>query len=74
MKCRIVIVAVLVAVMLGSMVTLAPPAAAQGGGCKAFGQNVASLATLLGSAFGQTASSNVPLNVVVEAEQNTLCD
>jgi hypothetical protein len=70
---RIAIVAVLVAVLLGSVVAFAPPAAAQGGGCKAFGQNVAALATGLGSDFGQTTSSNAPLNGVVEAEQDALC-
>lgn len=67
------LVAILAVVMsLGSAVAV--PAAAQGEGCRAFGQNVAFLATGLGVAFGQTASSNAPLNGVVEAEQNALCE
>ena len=66
------LVAILAVVMsLGSAVAV--PAAAQGGGCKAFGQNVASLATGFGVGFGQTASSNAPLNDVVEAEQDAFC-
>jgi hypothetical protein len=52
----------------------AQPAAAQGGGCKAFGQNIAGLAQNFGPIFGLTASSNAPLNGVVEAEQNAFCD
>jgi hypothetical protein len=53
-----------------------PPAP---GGCRAFGQNVAGLATTLGGAFGQIASgvaSSGPgafPTMVVRPEQSALC-
>jgi hypothetical protein len=73
MKRRIV-VALLAVVMMAGTTATAQPATAQGGGCKAFGQNVANLATALGPVFGQTVSSNAPINeAVVEAEQDALC-
>jgi hypothetical protein len=43
------------------------------GGCKAFGKNIAGLATMLGPEFGQTASESAPLDDTVELEQQTLC-
>ena len=43
------------------------------GGCKAFGQNIAGLATTLGSVFGQTASGSAPLNNTVQQEQQAFC-
>ena len=61
------------AIVMSSSFAVVEPAAAQGEGCRAFRQNVASLATELGVAFGQTASSNAPLNGVVEAEQDAFC-
>ena len=41
--------------------------------CKAFGQNIAGLATMLGPVFGQTASGSAPLNDVVMQEQQAFC-
>ncbi len=67
------IAAAMLALAIASTTAMVQPAAAQGGGCQAFGQHVAELATTLGRDFGQTASSNAPLNGVVEAEQNQFC-
>ena len=58
--------------IVAAMLMFAGPASAQGG-YKAFGQYIASLATTLGPAFGQTASGSVPLNDTVEQEQQTFC-
>ena len=69
---RIIVVAALVTALAGALVS-AEPASAQGGGCQAFGQSVATLARTLGPAFGQTASANAPLSPIVEAEQDALC-
>ena len=55
-----------------TMMVFAGPASAQGG-CKAFGQNIATLATTFGPVFGQTASGSAPLNDTVEQEQQALC-
>jgi hypothetical protein len=71
MKKRRIVVTVLAIVMSGLM-GIAQPAAAQGGGCAAFGENISFLATNLGRDFGQTASSTAPLNDTVEAEQDVL--
>lgn len=70
------------AVLLGTL-TLAAPANAvqeeQGGGCAAFGANVASLATGLGPLFGAAASgvaTSTPTafpTMVVHPEQDRLC-
>jgi hypothetical protein len=68
------VIVVLLTLIISGMLAVAQPVEAQGGGCKAFGQNIAGLARELGSMFGQTASSNAPLNPIVEAEQNALCD
>jgi hypothetical protein len=65
-----------VAAILAAMTAFSGPALAQDGhaGCKAFGQNIAGLATGLGKTFGQTAAANAPLNDTVEAEQAALCE
>ena len=70
---RRVITLLTVAAMMAAMVVFAGPASAQGGGCKAFGQNVAGLAQSNGSGFGQAASGSAPLNDTVEAEQQANC-
>lgn len=64
------------AVMMVAMVAPAGPVSAQGRhtSCKAFGQNIAGLATNLGGAFGQTAAAGAPLNDTVDAEQAALCE
>lgn len=55
------------------------PAAADPGGCQAFGQNVGDLAQMLGGAFGDAAStvaSSAPQafpTLVVHPEQDALC-
>ena len=59
-------------IVLTCTFAVAQPAAA--GGCKEFGQNIAGLAQELGRDFGQTASSNAPLNGIVVAEQAAFCD
>ena len=69
---RIVMLAVVSSIVL-MMLTFAGPASAQGGGCAAFGQNVATLGQSLGGTFGQVASAGAPLNDTVEAEQQALC-
>lgn len=61
-----------VSLVVAAMLVFAGPASAQGG-CKAFGQNIAGLATNLGPLFGQTASGSAPLNDTVEQEQQALC-
>lgn len=73
MRVRRMLVVSTAAVM--AMVTLAGPVFAQGGhtSCKAFGQNIAGLATSLGGAFGQTAAASAPLNDTVDEEQAALC-
>lgn len=63
----------LVSAVMAAMLVFAGPASAQGG-CKAFGQNVATLATALGKGFGQTAAGSAPLNDTVEQEQTALCE
>jgi hypothetical protein len=65
-----------VTVLLTAMVAFAGPAFAHGNhtSCRAFGQNIAGLATTLGGTFGQTAAANAPLNDTVETEQATLCE
>jgi hypothetical protein len=60
------------AAIVAAMLMFAGPASAQGG-YKAFGQNIAGLATTLGPVFGQTASGSAPLNDTVEQEQQTFC-
>jgi hypothetical protein len=72
---RISLVFTVAAVMTAIMV-FAGPAFAQGShkSCKAFGQNIAGLATGLGVVFGQTAAANAPLNGTVAAEQTALCE
>ncbi len=71
---RRVVVLLTVAAMMAAMVVFAGPASAQEGrGCKAFGQNIATLAQNLGGTFGQFTSANAPLNDTVEAEQKALC-
>ena len=70
---RRVITLVTVALVMAAMMVFAGPASAQGGGCKAFGQNVAGLAQSNGSGFGQAASGSAPLNDTVEAEQQANC-
>ena len=62
---------VVLAVVLSCTFAVAQPAAA--GGCKEFGQNIASPAQALGRDFGQFASAGAPLNDTVEAEQAALC-
>jgi hypothetical protein len=61
-----------VSAIVAAMLMFAGPASAQGG-CKAFGQNISGLATMLGPVFGQSASGNAPLNGTVEQEQQTFC-
>ena len=79
MRARLSIVAI-----TGAALALSAPASAQSptqppGGCKAFGQNVAGLATALGGAFGAAASgaaSSQPggiVTFVVAPEQAALC-
>lgn len=65
-----------VASVMATMLVVAGPASAQGGhtGCRAFGQNIAELATNLGGTFGQTAAASAPLNDTVDAEQAALCE
>lgn len=74
MKRRIAVTLLAMLMMFGSMAG-GQAAAAQGGGCKEFGQNVAFLAQFLEPGlFGQTVSSNAPINeTVVGAEQDLLC-
>ncbi len=62
-----------VSAFMAAMLAFAGPASAQGG-CKAFGQNIAFLATSLGEGFGQAAAGSAPLNDTVEQEQTALCD
>jgi hypothetical protein len=61
-----------VSAIVAAMLMFAGPASAQGG-CKAFGQNIAGLATTLGPFFGDTASGTAPLNDTAEQEQKTYC-
>ena len=68
-----IIVLLTVSAIVAAMLMSAGPASAQGEGCKAFGQNIAGLATTLGPVFGQTASGSAPLNDTVEEEQQTIC-
>lgn len=65
-----------VAAVMMAVVAFAGPAFAQGShtNCKAFGQNIAGLATGLGGVFGQTAAANAPLNGTVADEQTELCE
>lgn len=72
---RILLMLVMATIMT-AMLAFSSPALAQGGhtSCKAFGQNIAGLATALGGAFGQTAAASAPLNDTVEAEQAALCE
>ena len=76
MRVRRMFVVFTAAVMMVAMVALADPVFAQGGhtSCKAFGRNIAGLATSLGGAFGQTAAASAPLNDTVDAEQAALCE
>ncbi len=66
------------AVLIG-LAALPGQASAASGGCAAFGQHVASLATALGPTFGATASgvaSSAPAafpNGVVKPEQASFC-
>jgi hypothetical protein len=71
MKRRIVVT--VLAIVMSGLMGIAQPAAAEGGGCAAFGQNIAFLATNFGRNFGQMASSTAPLNDTVETEQDALC-
>lgn len=74
-------IATVLAALLVALVVVLPANAAEAspGGCKAFGQNVAGLATGLGAEFGATASfvaSSEPQafpNLVVKPEQAQLC-
>lgn len=70
--------------VLASVVLATPASGASGvdadrGGCAAFGGNVAMLATALGPAFGETASSVATFGpgafpaLVVHPEQDALC-
>jgi hypothetical protein len=68
------IVTLILAVLLASPLISTQPVVAQGGGCQAFGQNIAFLAQNLGPVFGQTAAGGAPLNDTVEMEQDLLCD
>jgi len=68
-----IILLLAVGAIVAAMLVFAGPASAQGGGCKAFGQNIAGLATTLGPVFGQTASGSAPLNDTVEQEQQAFC-
>lgn len=61
-----------VSAVVAAMLVFAEPASARGG-CKAFGQNIAFLATSLGGGFGQTAAGSAPLNDTVEREQAAFC-
>ena len=61
-----------VSAIFTAMLMFANPASAQGG-CKAFGQNISGLATMLGPVFGQAASGSAPLNDTVEQEQQAFC-
>jgi hypothetical protein len=61
-----------VSAIVAAMLMFAGPASAQGGG-KAFGKNIAVLATMLSPEFGQAASGSAPLNDTVEQEQQTFC-
>jgi hypothetical protein len=70
---RVITLLTVALVMVAMMVVFVGPASAQGGGCKAFGENVAGLAQSNGSGFGQAASGNAPLNDTVEAEQQANC-
>ncbi len=72
MKHRIVVAPL--AVLMSGSIAAAQPAAAEGDGCKEFGQNISFLARSLGPVFGQFASGGAPLNDTVEAEQTTLCN
>lgn len=65
-----------VATVMAALLMFAGPASAQGEhtGCRAFGQNIAGLATTLGGTFGQTAAASAPLNDTVETEQTALCE
>jgi hypothetical protein len=56
-----------VSAIVAAMLMFAGPASAQGG-CKAFGKNIAGLATMLGPEFGETASESAPLDDTVELE------
>jgi hypothetical protein len=69
---RRILLMLTVAAVMAAMLVFAGPASAQGG-CKAFGQNIAGLATSLGNVFGQTAAAGAPLNDTVETEQARLC-
>ena len=71
---RTMMLIVLVVAMLDGAFAFAAPTSAQGGRCRAFGQNIAGLAKSLGRDFGQTASSTAPLNDTVETEQTALCN
>ena len=68
-----IILLLAVGAIVAAMLVFAGPASAQGGGCKAFGQRIAGLATTLGPVFGQTASGSAPLNDTVEQEQQAFC-
>ena len=70
MKCFVLLFTV--SMVVAAVLVFAGPASAQGG-CKAFGQNIAPLATTLGSVFGQTASGSAPVNDTVEQDQQALC-
>ena len=69
---RRILLMLTVAAVMAAMLVFTGPASAQGG-CKAFGQNIAGLATSLGKVFGQTAAAGTPLNDTVETEQAGLC-
>jgi type IV secretory pathway VirB2 component (pilin) len=68
------LVATLLAAVVSATIVFSQPAAAQGGGCAEFGQNISFLGPLLGPVFGQTAASTAPLNGTVEEEQDVFCD
>ena len=70
---RMVVAFVLVVAMLVGGFAFAAPTSVQAGGCKAFGQNIASLATTFGPGFGANAAGSAPLNDTVVAEQTALC-
>lgn len=76
MRVRRIFLVLAVASVAATMLVVAGPASAQSGhtSCKAFGQNIAELATSLGRAFGQTAAASAPLNDTVDAEQAALCE
>ena len=63
----------LVAAMLAAGLVFTAPTTAKAGGCKAFGQNIAVLATTFGPGFGANASGSAPLNDTVVTEQQALC-